>query len=67
MASGEGGTGVAGWGGDSKVAHLGTDRRYGDAKALNPVAEVGRHAQADLLADGPQLQRQRHQRLDIAP
>jgi hypothetical protein len=28
---------------------------------------LGRHAQADLLTERPQLRRQRHQRLDIAP
>ena len=55
------------WAGGRSLAQLGTDGCDGDAEALDPVAEVGRHAQADLLTERPQLRRQRHQRLDIAP
>jgi hypothetical protein len=60
---GDGGTGVAG---RLATAALRTSCN-GDAEAVDPVVEVGRHAQADLLTERPQLRRQRYQRLDIAP
>ena len=44
-----------------------TDGHYGAIETVDPVAEVGRGAQADLLTERSQLRRQCHQRLDIAP
>jgi hypothetical protein len=49
-----------------RLAQLGADGCDGKAEALDPVAEVGGHAQADLVAVSLQCQGQRHQRLDIA-
>lgn len=48
-------------------AQLGADGCDGQTKRLDPIAEVGRHAQAHLLAEGLELQRERNQGLDVAP
>src|SRR5688572_24646210 len=48
------------WAGGGHLAQLGTDWRDGEAETVNPLREVGRHAQADLLTERPQLRRQRH-------
>ena len=47
-------------------ANFGTDGSDGNTHPFEPVAKVGRHAHAHILAKGLQLQRQRHQRLDVA-
>jgi hypothetical protein len=55
------------WAGFPGRAQLRSDRRDGHPQALDPIAEVGRRAQADFLTERLQLPRQCHQRLDIAP
>jgi hypothetical protein len=52
--------------GGGHLPQLGGDGGDGHAEALDPLAEIGRHAQVHFLTQRPQLRRQRHQRLDIA-
>jgi len=47
-------------------AQLGSDRRDRQSQACDPLAEIGRHAQTNVLAEGLQFHRQRNERLHIA-
>ena len=47
-------------------AHRRTDWHHVEAVALDPLAEVGRHAEPGLMAGRLQLQRERHERRHVA-
>ena len=44
-----------------------TDRRVCEAEPFGPASEIGRRAEVRQMAERLQLQRQRHQRLNVTP